>query len=201
MTTMPSPMPDDHWRARMPSAGRTIVLYCVLFFGGILIGPPIGLICAAIHSYFFHEPGLGNPGDASDPWLLLLTWGIPIMILLIPLWGLLSFIYCTLIWLPLWLTQGWHPLFRRPLCATLAGAVLAVAMLIGIVLIFSHSFGVPATISAPIPSVDERTRATTVAIGSITGIAITGGIAFLASCRLRRRHALLPSDIINAPRR
>lgn len=194
MTPAPPPIPEEHWRARLPSARRTMGVYCALFFGGILIGPPIGLVCAAIHSYLFLEPGLGNPGDASEPWLLFLTWGVVIAPFLMPLWGIIAFLFCTIIWLPLWLTQGWHPLFRRPLYATLVGALLAALMLIGGHRLLGDS---APKFNPPANAIDESTS-NSFAAGGVAGIAITGGLAFLATCRLRRRHSRVPSEAINA---
>ena len=201
MTPTPPPLSDEHWRTRLPSARRTMALYCALFFGGILIGPPIGLICASIHSYLFLEPGLGNPGDASEPWLLFLTWGIAIAVVLIPVWGIIAFIFCTFIWLPLWITQGWHPIFKRPLYATLVGALLAACTFICLFSIIGYAFGTPAPTSAQLSMEDQDIRIGSFIAGGIGGLAITGGLAFFASSRLRRHHALLPSDAINAPRR
>lgn len=163
-------------RQNLPPAGNTLSLYLSGVGIGTVAGPVLGILTMGIHTIIDQYPHVSGEGMMT-----LLGLGL-LLLIVFPLWSIISALFCAVIWLPLWTTRSRHPLFHHPLLSAITGALLGLVALGGILLLgaATASPAAPARIAGIFP-------APIFLIGAIGGFAGAGGLVFHLSTHFHDR--------------
>ena len=163
------------------SPWSTVALYFLNLFFSAITAPVAGFGTGFIYSHFF----------ASEENSLAALFGVGFVFFMLMgflLAGVISLSLCTLVWLPLWITNHRHNIFERPFIAAIWGALLGLLVLAFILLPWVWKFS-----QAPAPSATSITGQAKEVIGTIiaclaASAAIPGALVFFISslCHPRR---------------
>lgn len=174
-----SPIPSAEDRPISPWS--TVALYFLnLFFSAIAV--PVAGFAGGIIYISFIENEKNSLGILAGGGVIFY------LILAILLAGVVAFTLCTLVWLPLWITNHRHYIFDRPLIATLWGALLGLLVLAFVLfpwVLKIHQ--APAPPSTPL-SGDGKWIGNALIASLAASAAIPGALVFLISslCHPRR---------------
>lgn len=103
----PDPIPDFSKTMRLLSANVVV---------GFVAGPLllVALVCTVTHLYDSSPESLVRNFRLAE--FILVSFGFR--------WAFISSLFCILVWLPLWLTQAFHFVFRKASSAAFVGMLL-----------------------------------------------------------------------------